>query len=106
MIKVSILYPYRENGRFDVDYYLGTHMPLAVARFGAALKGWSVDIGIDGGKPDSKPPFVAAGHFLFESVGAFRAAVGPSAAELAADVPNFTDGGRGTVLVSEVKAGA
>ena len=29
MIKVSILYPYRENGKFDVEYYCGTHMPLA-----------------------------------------------------------------------------
>jgi hypothetical protein len=31
MIKVSILYPYRENGRFDVDYChcRGTAMLLA-----------------------------------------------------------------------------
>ncbi len=28
MIKVSILYPYRENGHFDVDYYCVTHMRL------------------------------------------------------------------------------
>jgi hypothetical protein len=40
MIKVSILYPYRENGTFDVDYYCGTHMPLAARLFGAMLKGW------------------------------------------------------------------
>ena len=68
MIKVSILYPYREGGRFDVDYYCGTHMPLAAKLLGEPLKGWSVDIGINAGPPGSPPPFVAAGHFLFDTV--------------------------------------
>ena len=35
MIKVSFLYPYRENGHFDVDYYCTTHMPFAAGRPGA-----------------------------------------------------------------------
>ena len=59
MIKVSILYPYRENGRFDMDYYCGTHMPLAAKLFGAALKGWSVDAGINAGPPGVGTPLWA-----------------------------------------------
>jgi hypothetical protein len=39
MIKVSILYPYRENGHFDVDYYCVTHMPLAAKLFTEGLVG-------------------------------------------------------------------
>ncbi|MEX3933135.1 EthD family reductase [Paraburkholderia phymatum] len=103
MIKVSILYPYREGGRFDIDYYCGTHMPLAAKLFGASLKGWSVDAGINAGPPGSPPPFVAAGHFLFDTVEAFYAVFKPASDTLLADIPNYTDGGNGTILISEVK---
>jgi uncharacterized protein (TIGR02118 family) len=51
MIKVSLFYPYRENGRFDVGYFRGKHMPLAAKRFGAVLRGWSVEVGINAGMP-------------------------------------------------------
>lgn len=54
MIKVSILYPYRENGHFDVDYYCVTHMPLAAKLFGPSLKSWSVDVGINAGPPERR----------------------------------------------------
>ena len=30
MIKLSILYPNKPGTRFDIDYYVGTHMPLAM----------------------------------------------------------------------------
>ena len=106
MIKVSILYPYRENGRFDVDYYCRTHMPLAVQRFGAGLRGWSVDVGINAGPPGSPPPYVAAGHFLFDSVEAFYDVFIPASDELLGDIPNYTDGGNGTIQISEVKISA
>ena len=102
MIKVSILYPYREGGRFDVDYYCGTHMPLAAKLFGAALKSWSVDVGINAGPPGSPPPFVAAGHFLFDTIEAFYDVFKPASDTLLADIPNYTDGGNGKILISEV----
>ncbi|RKP50808.1 EthD family reductase [Trinickia fusca] len=103
MIKVSILYPYREGGRFDFDYYRNVHMPLAAKRFGATLRGWSIDAGINGGPPDTKPPFVAAGHFVFDSVDAFYAVFTPAVAEeLIGDIPNYTDGGNGTIFISEI----
>ena len=103
MIKVSILYPYRENGRFDVDYYCGTHMPRAAELFGASLKGWSVDVGLNAGPPGTLPPYVAAGHFLFDSVDAFYEVFKPASDELLADIPNYTDGGNGKILISEIK---
>ncbi len=65
MIKVSILYPHRENGRFDVDYYCATHMPLAAQLFEPSLSRWSVDSGLNAGPPGTPPPDVAPGHFLF-----------------------------------------
>jgi hypothetical protein len=30
MIKLSILYPNKPSSRFDISYYVGTHMPLAM----------------------------------------------------------------------------
>lgn len=51
MVRVSIFYPSRPNARFDVDYYLNTHMPLALGLLGAAVKAVSVEIGIYGGMP-------------------------------------------------------
>ncbi|MDE1183452.1 EthD family reductase [Paraburkholderia sp.] len=103
MIKVSILYPYRENGHFDVDYYCDKHMPLAAQRFGAALKGWSVDVGINAGPPGSPPPYRVAGHFLFDSTEAFYEVFMPAMDELTADIPNYTDGGNGAILISEIR---
>ncbi|RAS38029.1 EthD family reductase [Paraburkholderia bryophila] len=103
MIKVSILYPYRENGHFDVDYYCVTHMPLAAKLFGPSLKGWSVDVGINAGPPGTPPPYVAAGHFLFDSADDFYKVFKPAAEQLTADIPNYTDGGNGAILISEIK---
>ncbi|CAB3712639.1 EthD family reductase [Trinickia soli] len=101
MIKVSILYPFRENVRFDIDYYRDKHMTLAARHFGAALKGWSIDSGINAGEPGSKPGFVAAGHFLFDSIESFTAVFEPVADELVADIPNYTDSAP-QILISEV----
>jgi uncharacterized protein (TIGR02118 family) len=101
MIKVSILYPNRENVRFDIDYYRDKHMTLAAKHFGTALKGWSIDRGVNAGEPGSKPSFVAAGHFLFDSMEAFRNVFDPVAGALVADIPNYTDSAP-HILISEV----
>lgn len=103
MIKVSILYPHRENVRFDLGYYCEKHMTLAARYFEPALRGWSVDKGLSGGEPNSAPGFVAAGHFLFDSLEAFQAVFAPVAAELVADIPNYTDSAP-QILISEVVA--
>jgi uncharacterized protein (TIGR02118 family) len=104
MIKVSFLYPYREDARFDIDYYCSHHMPWVAGLLGAALKGWSADAGIGGGAPDSKPAYAGVGHLLFDSVDDFKAAVAPHAKAFADDLPNYTDGDPAVVLISEIRA--
>src|SRR5581483_4924234 len=54
MVKVSIFYPSKPDSRFDVDYYLNTHMPLAIGLLGSAVKAVSVEIGMFGGTPDQQ----------------------------------------------------
>lgn len=91
MIKVSVLYPNDEGSRFDMDYYLATHIPLVEDKLGAACKQITVEAGLSGAAPGSKPPFACAGHMLFESVEAYQQAFGPHAEVLLGDIANFTD---------------
>lgn len=91
MIKISILYP--NGGRFDMDYYLNTHMPRSIALLskGKGYRGVSVERGLGGASPGSSPAFVAMCHYRFDSAEDFMAAFAPYAAELQGDMPNYTD---------------
>lgn len=91
MIKVSVMYPRGANHKFDMTYYLGSHMPMLRQKLGAALKGAAVDEGIAGGLPGSPPKYVAICHLLFESVDAFQLAFSIQGAAILADIPNYTD---------------
>ncbi|HWI26492.1 MAG TPA: EthD family reductase [Stellaceae bacterium] len=102
MIKVTVLYPYGANAKFNMDYYVTKHMPMVRQKFGAACKGIAVDQGVAGGTPGAPPSFVAMGHLLFDSVEAFQKAMAPHAAEVMADVANYTSI-EPVLLISEVK---
>ncbi|MDE1167929.1 MAG: EthD family reductase [Pseudomonas sp.] len=91
MIKVSVLYPYQEGARFDHDYYRDKHMTLLKARMGDACLKYSVDKGLGGATPGSKPLYLAMCHFYCESVEAFQNSFGPHAAEINGDIVNYTD---------------
>lgn len=91
MITITILYPNKEGGRFDVDYYVNKHMPMSIAKFGGALKGANISIGKSGGLPGSAPSFIAVCQLLFESVEAFEKRFSEISADLIADMPNYTD---------------
>lgn len=89
MIKVTILYPNKPGTRFDADYYLGVHMPMAIRLLGPAIKSVTAEIGIAGG--GQEPPFAALVGFTCDSVEAFTEASAPHMAALQADIPNYTD---------------
>lgn len=91
MIRISILYP--AGGRFDMQYYVETHMPRSIALLsaGQGYRGVSVERGLGGAAPGAAPAFVAMCHYLFDSVEDFVAAFTPHAAELQGDMPNYTD---------------
>jgi uncharacterized protein (TIGR02118 family) len=91
MITVGVLYPYSDNLKFDMNYYLSKHMKLLADRVGGALKGYTVDKGIGGGTPGSKPTYHVILQLQFESADAFGKAFNPHAAEILADIPNYTN---------------
>ena len=102
MITVTFLYPNQEGGRFDMDYYLNTHMPMSIKLLSPALKGVSVEQGVSGGAPGSKPAYLVLCHLTFDSVEAFLQAFEPHAQALQGDIPNYTDM-QAVMQFSEVK---
>jgi len=91
MIRVTFLYPNKPGSRFNADYYIDVHMPLAIRLLGPALKGVTAEIGLSAAMPDQPAPYAAIATFTFESVQAFTVAVMPHYAELQGDIPNYTD---------------
>jgi uncharacterized protein (TIGR02118 family) len=93
MIQVSILYPNRAGARFDMEYYLHSHIPLCIERLGRSqtLRGVEVQRGLAGAAPGTAPAFIALCHFRFASLADFQDAFGAHATELQGDIPNYTD---------------
>jgi uncharacterized protein (TIGR02118 family) len=93
MTRISILYPNKEGARFDMRYYVYTHMPLSIELLSAhpGFKGVSVERGLCGTGSGAEAAFVAICHFLFDSIEDFIAAFTPHAARLQGDMPNYTD---------------
>ncbi len=93
MIRISILYPNSKGSRFDLSYYVKTHMPMSIDLLSAhpSFRGVSVEHGLGGGVPGTEAAYVAMCHFLFDSVEDFMAAFTPHAARLQGDMRNYTD---------------
>ncbi len=91
MIKVTVLYPNSAGAKFDMKYYTSKHMPMVQRTCGPPCKGIAAEQGVGGGQPGSKPPYIALCHLTFDSVEAFQKAFGPHAAEIMADIPNYTN---------------
>lgn len=88
MILVTVMYPAGE--KFDIDYYLKTHMPLVKDRWGPlGLKSAQALMGM--AKPDgSAPDYQMMALLTFGSMEDFKAAGKAHGKEIFADIPNFT----------------
>lgn len=91
MIRLNILYPNTPGSHFDLDYYLGTHMPMAKHLFGDVLKEITLEHGMAGVEPDSPPTYIMSCHMRFESIEAFMGAWSRIGVQLGGDIPNYSD---------------
>ena len=91
MIKVSVMYSNNPGARFDHAYYRDTHMPLLKTRMGELCKYYTIDKGLSAGDPRESASYIAMCHVYCDSVDDFMAGFGPHAAEIQADIPNYTD---------------
>ena len=104
MITVNVLYPNKDGAKFDMNYYLTSHIPMVKRVLGSALKGCVVEQGLGGGAPGTKAEFSVLCHLRFDSVEAFQAAFGPHAAEIQNDISKYSSEAP-IIQVSDVKLG-
>jgi uncharacterized protein (TIGR02118 family) len=91
MIRVSVCYPNGPNVKFDMDYYINKHFAAVSQKLGPlGLVRGEVDKGIGSAQPGTPAPFVAIGHMYFNNMQDLQRCMA-SAAEMMADIPNFTN---------------
>jgi uncharacterized protein (TIGR02118 family) len=91
-ITITVLYPNTPGSRFDLDYFVNTHIPLVETHWrGRGLTGVRLLKGAGTADPATPPPYQVITVLGFESLEAFRAAARQSGAEVMGDVGNFTD---------------
>ncbi|KAJ9622340.1 hypothetical protein H2203_006558 [Taxawa tesnikishii (nom. ined.)] len=83
--QVTVIYPNEPNAKFDMDYYLSTHMPLVQKLWGPqGLKSWTVL------KFGNDSPYSVQATLEWDDMETFqKAAAGEHTAEIMNDVPNF-----------------
>lgn len=92
VVSAVVLYPNEEGKKFDMDYYLATHMPLVAKHWGPmGLKSWEI-VKFDAGLGGSAPAQSVQALLYWESVDSIRKALDSDATKVVfGDVPNFTD---------------
>lgn len=92
MIKVSVLYPNEEGKKFDLDYYLNSHIPMVQGLLGPmGLQKGEVEKGVSSADPSQPAPFVVVGHLFFETTEQVHAAFSTHGREIMGDIKNYTE---------------
>ena len=88
MFFVSVMYP--TGPKFDLDYYIATHMKLVHDRWDKlGLKGALIVKGT--GSPAGAPTYQIMATLTWDSPQAFQSAFGVDGKEIMDDIKNFTD---------------
>lgn len=91
MVTVTVIYPNTEGAKFDMKYYLATHMPLVSEKWGPhGLQAWRITQ-FTSTASGEKPPYLVEAKLEFASLDAFHAAAKAEGGPVFGDVPNFTD---------------
>ncbi|HVC61545.1 MAG TPA: EthD family reductase [Acetobacteraceae bacterium] len=91
MIVVSVMYPATADARFDMDYYLKTHVPMVGARcqpFGLSDAKVLRGAGAPGG---AAAAYSVIALLTFGSAQEFQRAMEQHGKEIMGDVPKFTN---------------
>jgi len=91
MIRVAAAYPRAQGKRFDLDYYIHTHLPMVWQKFSPfGLKKIEVDRGLE--KPGGEAsPFFAIGYLYFDTLENFQKCYAEVGADVVGSIPVYTD---------------
>ena len=92
MIKVTVMYPNETGKKFDLDYYVNSHIPMVAGLLGSGglIRG-EVEKGISGTDPNSPPMYLAVGCLYFNTLEEVHAAFTAHGRQIMGDMPNYTD---------------
>ena len=90
-IKVSVFYPNGKDKTFDMDYYIGKHVPLVLALMGNDAKLGALERGLHGETFETSAPYLMMAHLYFNSLESFKSVFLANEAEIRKDMPNFTN---------------
>lgn len=92
VFKATVVYPNQDDIKFDMDYYLKTHMPLVDEKWKQhGLKGWEI-VKATHGLGDAKPAYAVQAQLIFDSAADFQKAMeSEDAKPVFGDIPNFTN---------------
>ena len=101
LIKVSVMYPFSEGKKFEMEYYETMHMPMVAGYLGENLVKYTIEKGVASGIPNQPLPYTAIGTFYVRSLSDYQAAIGPNRDAIRADILKYTDIAP-IILISEV----
>ena len=90
-ITVTVMYPNTPGSKFDMDYYMGSHLDLVGKLWGPKLLSARAVKGVATPDPDTPPPYQIMAILELESIEDVQALVEEHGAEVMGDIPNFTD---------------
>ena len=92
MIKVSVLYPNEQGKKFDLDYYVNSHIPMVQRLLGpiGLIRG-EVEKGISAADPSQPAPFVVIGHLFFNTTDEVHEGFKTHGREIMGDIKNYTE---------------
>lgn len=90
-ITVTVMYPNTPGSKFDMDYYLGSHLDLVGKLWGPKLLSARAIKGVATPDPSTPPPYQVIAIFEFESIEDLQVLMEEHGEELMGDIPNFTD---------------
>src|SRR5690348_2603902 len=97
MYYVTVTYPNRDEVKFDIDYYMTTHIPMVSRLLNATIE---VCKGIPSSTGTPSPHLYTA-RIRVNSVEEFQASMAQHGAQIMADIPNYCNV-QPTVQIDEI----
>jgi len=91
MIRLTVLYPNLKGSRFDWDYYVNVHTPLAKKRFGKSVIKWEIDRAVAGEDKSRPPTWQVSCYISFTSLEDYYKVMDKYGDVLKGDFPNYTN---------------